>query len=79
VHEAIAKLPEPEREALILHRFSNLKYREIAEIVGTRLGTVRSRLHSALNRLRKNLSDLEERFTGGRAEPGDGDDNGEGE
>ena len=67
VHEAIADLPEAEREALILHRFSNLKYREIADIVGTRLGTVRSRLHSALNRLRRSLSDLEERFTGGRA------------
>jgi RNA polymerase sigma-70 factor (ECF subfamily) len=68
VHQAIAELPESEREALILHRFSNLKYREIAEIVGTRLGTVRSRLHSALNRLRKNLADLEERFTGGTSQ-----------
>ncbi len=68
VHDAIAQLPEAEREALVLHRFSNLKYREIAEIVGTRLGTVRSRLHSALNRLRKNLADLEERFTGGGRE-----------
>jgi RNA polymerase sigma-70 factor (ECF subfamily) len=67
VHEAIADLPEAEREALILHRFSNLKYREIADIVGTRLGTVRSRLHSALNRLRRSLSDLEERFIGGRS------------
>lgn len=65
VHEAISELPEAEREALVLHRFSNLKYREIAEIVGTRLGTVRSRLHSALNRLRRNLADLEERFTNG--------------
>ncbi len=74
VHQAIAELPEAEREALILHRFSNLKYREIAEIVGTRLGTVRSRLHSALNRLRRSLSDLEERFTGGRGpkRPGNG-------
>ena len=73
VHEAINALPEAEREALVLHRFSNLKYREIAEIVGTRLGTVRSRLHSALNRLRRSLSDLEERFTGGGALFGDGD------
>ncbi len=76
VHRAIAELPEAEREALILHRFSNLKYREIAEIVGTRLGTVRSRLHSALNRLRRNLADLEDRFTGGGAR---GSTNGKGE
>jgi len=64
LHAAIAELPEPEREALILHRFSNLKYREIAEVVGARLGTVRSRLHSALNRLRQSLDDLDERLTG---------------
>ena len=64
LHQAIAGLPEPEREALILHRFSNLKYREIAEVVGARLGTVRSRLHSALNRLRQSLGDLDERILG---------------
>ncbi len=68
VHEAISQLPESEREALILHRFSNLKYKEIAEIVGTRLGTVRSRLHSALNRLRKELADLEDKFAVGGEE-----------
>lgn len=65
LHAAINELPEPEREALMLHRFGNLKYREIAEVVGTRLGTVRSRLHSALNRLRQSLGDLDERLLGG--------------
>jgi RNA polymerase sigma-70 factor (ECF subfamily) len=79
VHEAISQLPEPEREALILHRFSNLKYREIAEVVGSRLGTVRSRLHSALNRLRRSLSDLEERFSAdsGSGDSGDSQDSGQ--
>jgi RNA polymerase sigma-70 factor (ECF subfamily) len=61
LHKAIQELPEPEREALILHRFGNLKYREIADVLGTRLGTVRSRLHSALNRLRQALGEGEDR------------------
>lgn len=64
LHEAIAELPEPEREALMLHRFGNLKYREIADVVGARLGTVRSRLHSALSRLRQSLGDLDDRLLG---------------
>lgn len=59
LHKAIQELPEPEREALILHRFGNLKYREIADVLGARLGTVRSRLHSALNRLRQALGEQE--------------------
>lgn len=81
VRQAISRLPEAEREALILHRFSNLKYREIAEIVGTRLGTVRSRIHSALNRLRKALGDMNSDLAAGRTaggakedEPGEADD-----
>ncbi len=64
LHAAIAELPEPEREALMLHRFGNLKYREIADVVGARLGTVRSRLHSALSRLRQSLGDLDDRLLG---------------
>jgi RNA polymerase sigma-70 factor, ECF subfamily len=60
VREAIDKLPEQEKEALVMHRFLKLKYREIADIIGTRLGTVRSRMHSALGRLRKILGDIDE-------------------
>lgn len=59
LHEAISELPEQEREILVLHRFSSLKCREIADILGARLSTVRSRLHSALCRLRQRLRDLE--------------------
>ncbi|MCX7803632.1 MAG: sigma-70 family RNA polymerase sigma factor [Planctomycetota bacterium] len=55
---ALNDLPELEREILILHRFQGLKYREISEIVGVPVGTVRSRLHMAIERLRRAVRDL---------------------
>jgi RNA polymerase sigma-70 factor (ECF subfamily) len=54
---ALEGLPELEREILILNRFQNLKYKEIAEIVGVPVGTVRSRIHGALDRLRREIKD----------------------
>jgi RNA polymerase sigma-70 factor, ECF subfamily len=51
------QLPELEREILILNRFQGLKYREIAEVVGLPVGTVRSRMHVALERLRRAVKD----------------------
>jgi RNA polymerase sigma-70 factor (ECF subfamily) len=58
IRQAVDCLPEKAREVLILHRFQGLNYREIAEITSTPLGTVRSRLHSALGQLRKMIKDL---------------------
>lgn len=58
LRQAIETLPEKAREVLILHRFQGLNYREIAEITEAPLGTVRSRLHSALNHIRKEIKDL---------------------
>jgi RNA polymerase sigma-70 factor (ECF subfamily) len=48
---AIAALPDHEREVLVLKEFEGLKYREIAELVGVPLGTVMSRLYAARQRL----------------------------
>ncbi|MCK6470435.1 MAG: sigma-70 family RNA polymerase sigma factor [Planctomycetes bacterium] len=55
--DAVKELPELEREILILKCFQGLKYREIAEVVGVPVGTVRSRIHSALEKLRKSVKD----------------------
>lgn len=51
VRESIEKLPELLRETLLLAYDQGLKYREIAEILDVPVGTVKSRLHSALGRL----------------------------
>ena len=51
VAAAIEALPAHEREVLVLKEFEDLKYREIAELVGIPVGTVMSRLYSARRRL----------------------------
>jgi RNA polymerase sigma factor (sigma-70 family) len=48
---AIAALPEPYRETLVLRENLDLSYREIAEVVGAPIGTVMSRLARARGHL----------------------------
>ena len=52
---AIDQLPPHEREVLVLKEFEELKYREIADLVGVPVGTVMSRLYSARRRLAEAL------------------------
>jgi RNA polymerase sigma-70 factor (ECF subfamily) len=49
--EAIDRLPAFEREVLVLKEFEELKYREIADLIGVPIGTVMSRLYAARRRL----------------------------
>ncbi|MEA1929102.1 MAG: RNA polymerase sigma factor [Candidatus Auribacterota bacterium] len=51
----LAGLSEEHREVVILNRLNGLKYREIAEVLNIPSGTVRSRLHYALEELRKRM------------------------
>lgn len=51
VQQAFLQLPEPLRAVVLLAYFRGLKYREIADILGIPVGTVKSRLHVALKRL----------------------------
>jgi RNA polymerase sigma factor (sigma-70 family) len=57
VHAAIAALPLQFREVLVLREFHELSYREIADVVGTPVGTVMSRLARARERLKVLLSE----------------------
>ena len=50
---AVTSLPEPERDALMLHVWEALSYEDIADALGVPVGTVRSRLHRARRRLRE--------------------------
>ena len=52
VAEALVELPRRFREAGILRDIEDLSYREIASILGIRLGTVRSRISRGRDRLR---------------------------
>jgi RNA polymerase sigma-70 factor (ECF subfamily) len=53
--QAIAKLPEEFREALLLSEYEGLTYDEIGKITGTSLSTSRIRIYRAKARLRKML------------------------
>lgn len=51
VRASVDKLPDFLRQVVILAYFQELKYRDVAEIMGIPVGTVKSRLHAALLRL----------------------------
>jgi len=55
---ALAKLPLKKREVLILSRFQNLKYKEIAELLGCQIGTVKANIHRATKELGKAYFEL---------------------
>ena len=57
VHAALGKLSIEHREALTLYFLQDLGLKEIAEVVGTNVGTVKSRLHYARKALRALLQE----------------------
>jgi RNA polymerase sigma-70 factor (ECF subfamily) len=59
VREAIAMLPEAQREVIILKEYHGLKFREIAEVLDTPESTVKSRLYNGLEALAKALGHLQ--------------------
>ena len=63
VRRALDRLPVKKREILVLFRFQNLKLREIAELLGCQVGTVKAQVHRAL----KDLSRIYLELQGGSA------------
>ena len=55
VQEAVSSLPPLQKEALVLFEYEGLALNEIASMVGTDIGAVKSRLHRARERLRNRL------------------------
>jgi RNA polymerase sigma-70 factor, ECF subfamily len=53
VRASVDQLPEFLRQVVILGYYQGLKYREIADILNIPLGTVKSRLHTALQKLQE--------------------------
>ena len=55
---ALEKLPEDKREILVLSRFHDLRYQEIALILKCEVGTVKVRVYRALKELREKFCEL---------------------
>ncbi|HKD46027.1 MAG TPA: RNA polymerase sigma factor [Candidatus Angelobacter sp.] len=53
LYRALMRLNEDKREVLVLSRFQDLKYEEIAQLLGCEIGTVKTRVHRALQELRE--------------------------
>ena len=56
--EEVEKLPDDQKQAIVLREIDGLSYREIAEIMGIPEGTVMSRLYYARKKLQQTLKDL---------------------
>jgi RNA polymerase sigma-70 factor (ECF subfamily) len=56
VRKAVESLPPLQREAVILFEYEDLSLAEIAIIAETDVGTIKSRLHRARQRLKKDLA-----------------------
>lgn len=56
IREAIAQLPDGQREAIVLREIEGMSYKEIAEALDVSVGTVMSRLHYGRKRLQELLA-----------------------
>jgi len=60
VRRAICELPPAQRAAITLRYLEGLDLAEVAQIVGSPIGTVKSRIHHALKRMSVALGDLKD-------------------
>jgi len=58
LRQALHQLPEDKRDVLVLSRFHNLRYEEIARIMECEAGTVKVRVYRALKLLRETFCEL---------------------
>jgi len=59
LENAIKQLSQEQREALVMSRYQELKYREIAEILKVSEGTIKVRIFRAVNNLKKICAKME--------------------
>jgi len=52
LHQALEKLNVSDRELLVLNRFQEIKYNELAEIIGSTPGAVKTKVNRALKKLK---------------------------
>lgn len=61
MQEALARLPLKKREVLVLSRYHDMKYKDIAELFGCQIGTVKAHVHRAI----KDLGNIYYELSGG--------------
>ena len=59
LHQSMQKLPDDQRELLVLTRFQHMKYEEVAEIMNTSVANIKVKVHRAINKLREHYFELE--------------------
>lgn len=52
LHKALSLLDQEQREVLILSKFQQMKYQEIAEVMGTTESNIKVKVHRAIQKLR---------------------------
>ncbi len=53
LQRALLKLSNSDRELIVMHRFQEIKYEQIAEIMGSSEGAVKVKVHRALKKLKE--------------------------
>ena len=59
LHRSMAKLTEEQRELLVLTRFQQMKYEDVADLVDTTVANIKVKVHRALIRLREYYFEME--------------------
>jgi len=59
LHRSMARLSEEQRELLVLTRFQQMKYEEVAALMDTTVANIKVKVHRALIRLREYYFELE--------------------
>lgn len=58
VQKALMKVSETQRIVIVLKFYQGMKYKEISEILGCPLGTVKTRMHEGLKKMQKLLKKI---------------------
>lgn len=59
LHQSMARLSEDQRELLVLTRFQQMKYEEVAIIMETTVANIKVKVHRAIAKLREHYFELE--------------------
>jgi RNA polymerase sigma factor (sigma-70 family) len=59
LHRSMAKLTEEQRELLVLTRFQQMKYEEVAAIMDTTVANIKVKVHRAILKLREYYFEIE--------------------